>query len=179
MLLKPISLAQITELFSGAVPAHSSDGKLADSPRKAGAGASTFLPIDEARRIRSGRESKVLTQAESEAAICEAISGFYHDYLGWQSEGFRADLFKDLVVVRIQGAMPPAEQELGKSTLPQNGRDLAKNMRNQLLELARPMLESLIYEIVGVKALGMLHDTQYATGEEVIVFSLASSPRVA
>ena len=56
------------------------------------------------------------------------------------------------------------------------GRDLIKQTRKHLLELARPMLESLVHEIAGVKVLSMHHDISTVTGEEVVIFSLTESP---
>jgi uncharacterized protein YbcI len=69
-----------------------------------------------------------------------------------------------------------AERQLGKSFSPEKGRDLVKQTRKQLLELARPMLESLVHEVAGVKVLSMHHDISTVTGEEVILFTLAESP---
>ena len=80
-------------------------------------------------------------------------------------------------MVRVRGAMTLAERQLGKSLSPDKGRDLIKQARKQLLEVARPMLESLVYEATGVKVLSMHHDISTATGEEVIIFSLADAPR--
>ena len=50
-------------------------------------------------------------------------------------------------------------------------------MRNHLLELARPMLKSIIYEVTGVKVLSMHHDISTVTGEEVVLFALSKAPR--
>jgi uncharacterized protein YbcI len=69
-----------------------------------------------------------------------------------------------------------AERQLGKSASPGKGRDLIKEVRKQLLEIARPMLESLVHEVTGVKAVSMHHDLSTVTGEEVVVFSLADAP---
>tara|TARA_R100001143_G_C3336925_1_gene122345 strand:+ start:85 stop:363 length:279 start_codon:yes stop_codon:yes gene_type:complete len=57
------------------------------------------------------------------------------------------------------------------------GRDLIKQVRKQLLEIRRPMLESLVHEVAGVKVRSMHHDISTATGEEVVVFSLENTPR--
>jgi uncharacterized protein YbcI len=135
------------------------------------------LPIGEARRIRSERPSRTLTQAESEAAICDGIIRFQDEYLGWRSERIHAHLIKDILVVRILGVLTLAEQQLGKSLKPEKGRDLIKQTRRQLLELARPMLESLVHEAAGVKVRSMHHDISTLTGEEVVVFSLMEAPR--
>ena len=97
--------------------------------------------------------------------------------MGWRSEQVHIHFIKDLLVVRIRGVLTLAERQLGKSFSPEKGRDLVKQTRKQLLELARPMLESLVHEAAGVKALSMHHDISTVTGEEVVIFPLAEAPR--
>ncbi len=63
-----------------------------------------------------------------------------------------------------------------KSSSPEKGRDLIKQSRKQLLELARPMLESLVHEVAGVKVLSMHHDISTVSGEEILVFTLTHAP---
>ena len=144
---------------------------------RASPGGQQRLPIDEARRIRNGRKSRALTQGESEAAICEGMIRFQEEYMGWRSEQIHAHFIQDLLVVRILDVLTLAERQLAKSLSPAKGRDLIKQVRNQLLELARPMLDSLVHEVAGVKVLSMHHDISTVTGEEVVVFSLAQVPR--
>lgn len=176
VLFKPVALAEIKAVLGSVVVADAGP-----SPKRGNGRASPVaerrLPIDEARRIRNERQSKTLTQAESEAAICDGIIRFQEEYLGWRSERIHARLIKDLLVVRILGVLTPAERKLGKSLPPEKGRDLIKQVRKQLLELARPMLESLVHEVAGVKVLSMHHDVSTVTGEEVVIFSLAEAPR--
>jgi CheY-like chemotaxis protein len=176
ILIKPVTVTQINAVLASVVVPD-----LRRSPKYAKQRPShrteRRLPIDEARRIRNERKSKNLTQEESEAAICDGISRFQEEYLGWQSEQIHAHLIKDLLVVRIQGVLTLAEQQLGRSLSPEKGRDLIKQARTQLLELARSMLESLVYEVAGVKVLSMHHDISTVTGEELIVFSLSGIPR--
>ncbi len=176
VLVKPVALTEIKAvLASVAVSGAGQAPKRAKE--RAGVGAERRLPIDEARRIRNERKSKTLTQAECEAAICDGIIRFQEEYLGWRSEHIHTHLIKDLLVVRIQGVLTLAERQLGKSLSPEKGRDLIKQVRKQLLELARPMLESLVHEVTGVKVLSMHHDISTVTGEEVVIFSLAGAPR--
>jgi uncharacterized protein YbcI len=59
----------------------------------------------------------------------------------------------------------------------ERGRDLLKQVRTQLVETARPTLDALIEEITGVKAMCLHQDISTTTGEEVLVFTLAESPR--
>ena len=178
VLVKPATLTDIKVVLASVVPAVTPSGRAPkQAPERVSLGAEGRLPIGEARRIRNERPSKTLTQAESEAAISYGIIRFQEEYLGWRSEQVNVHFFpKDLLVVRLRGVLTLAERQLGKSLSPDKGRDLIKQSRKQLLELARPMLESLVHEATGVKVLSMHHDISTATGEEVVVFSLADPP---
>ena len=61
--------------------------------------------------------------------------------------------------------------------LDENGRDLVKQTRKQQFELARPMLESLVHEAVGVKIICIYHDISTVTVEEIVIFTVAEVPR--
>ena len=178
VLFKPVALTEIRAVLASVVPVVALAGQSPQlANKRASSRAERRLPINEARRIRKDRESRILTQAESEAAICEGIIRFQEDYLGWGAEQIRVHFIKDLLVVRILGALTVAERQLVKSLSPEKGRDLIKQTREQLLELARPMLESMVHEVVGVKVLSMHHDISTVTGEEVVLFSLTEAPR--
>ncbi|MGA9133513.1 MAG: Na-translocating system protein MpsC family protein [Candidatus Sulfotelmatobacter sp.] len=178
VLFKPVPLTEIRAVLASVVPVVALAGQ---SPQLANKRASPRverrLPINEARKLRKDRESRILTQAESEAAICEGIIRFQEDYLGWRAEQIRVHLIKDFLLVRLLGVLTVAERQLAKSLSPEKGRDLIKLTREQLLELARPMLESMVHEVIGVKVLSMHHDISTVTGEEVILFSLTEAPR--
>jgi uncharacterized protein YbcI len=116
------------------------------------------------------------TQGEIEAAICEGISRFEQEYMGRGPTRIHAHLIGDLLVVRLQGVLTAAEQQLVKTLPPEKGRDLLKQVRTQLVETARPMIEAMVQEVTGVKPLSLHHDISTVTGEEVILFTLAEPP---
>jgi uncharacterized protein YbcI len=116
------------------------------------------------------------TQGEIEAAICDGISRFEQDYMGRGPKDIRTHLLGDLLVVRLQGVLTAAEQHLVATLPAEKGRDLLKQVRTQLIETARPVLEKLIEQVAGVKAVSMHHDVSTATGEEVVLFTLAAAP---
>jgi CheY-like chemotaxis protein/uncharacterized protein YbcI len=181
VLFKPVALKEIEQVLAGVAGVRAEPSpRVLNTSRSVGTEQRLpqRLPIGEARRIRHERLSKTLTQAESEAAICDGISRFQEEYLGWRSDKIRAHFIKDLLVVRIRGTLTLAERQLGKSLSAESGRDLIKQVRKQLLELARPMLESLVHEVTGVRVLSMHHDISTVTGEEMIVFSLVEMPRL-
>jgi uncharacterized protein YbcI len=118
------------------------------------------------------------TQGEIEAAICEGMSRFEQEYMGRGPKDIRAHLIDDILFVRLQGVLTAAEQHLVRSQPPDKGRDLLKQVRTHLLETARPLMEAMIQEITGIKAMSMHHDISTITGEEVVLFTLAESPQV-
>lgn len=116
------------------------------------------------------------TQGEIEAAICQAISRFALDYMGRGPKGIHAYLIDDLIVVRLQGVLTAAEQQLARSLPAEKGRDLMKQVRTQLIETARPVMETMIADITGVKVVSLHHDVSTVSAEEVLLFTLAESP---
>jgi uncharacterized protein YbcI len=116
------------------------------------------------------------TQGEIEAAICQGVSHFEQDYMGRGPKNIHAYLIGDLLVVRLQGVLTAAEQQLVKSLSSDKGRDLLKEVRTQLMETARPIIEAMVQDVTGVKVLSLHHDISTKTGEEVILFTLAEAP---
>jgi uncharacterized protein YbcI len=116
------------------------------------------------------------THGEIEAAVCEAVSRFEHDYMGRGPKDIHTHLLGDLLVVRLQGVLTAAEQQLVKSLSAAKGRDLLKEVRTHLIETARPLLETMVREITGVKVVSIHHDISTVSGEEVVLFTLAESP---
>lgn len=178
VLSKPVAVQEIKAVLANVIRAVPLAGPTAKQAKnRVNSAAEQGLSMREARRIRSERESRTLTQAESEAAICEGFIRFRDDFLGWRAEQIRVHIVKDLLIVRLLGVLTVAERQLAQSLSPETGRDLVKQVRRHLLELARPMLESIIHEVTGVKVLTMHHDISTVTGEEVVLFGLSQPPR--
>jgi uncharacterized protein YbcI len=116
------------------------------------------------------------TQGEIEAAICKGMSHFEQDYMGRGPKNVQAHVLGNLIVVRLQGVLTAAEQQLVKSLSSDKGRDLLKEVRTQLMETARPLMEAMVQEAAGVKVLSLHHDISTVTGEEVVLFTLAEAP---
>ncbi len=116
------------------------------------------------------------TQGEIEAAVCDGISRFEQEYMGRGPKDIHAHLIRELIVVRLQGVLTAAEQQLVKSLPMEKGRDLLKQVRTQLIETARPILEDMMREITGIAVKSLHHDISTTTGEELIIFTLAEAP---
>jgi uncharacterized protein YbcI len=124
------------------------------------------------------KEALMKSQGEIEAAICDGISRFEQEYMGRGPKDIHAYLIGDLLVIRLTGVLTTAEQQLVKTLPVEKGRDLLKQVRTQLIETARSVLESLVQDITKVKVLSLHHDISTKRGEEVILFALASPPAV-
>jgi uncharacterized protein YbcI len=116
------------------------------------------------------------TQGEMEAAVCEGVGRFEQEYMGRGPKDIHAHLVGDLLIVRLQGVLTAAEQQLVKTLPPEKGRDLLKQVRTQLIETARPVLEAMVQEATGVLVLSLHYDISTVTGEEVVIFTLAKPP---
>jgi uncharacterized protein YbcI len=115
------------------------------------------------------------TKGEIEALVCEGLGRFEQEYMGRGPKEIRAHLIDDLLVVRLKGVLTAAEQQLVKSLPAEKGRDLLKQVRTHLVETARPRMEAMIQEVTGVKVISLHHDISTLTGEEVILFTLATA----
>jgi uncharacterized protein YbcI len=116
------------------------------------------------------------TQGEIESAIAEGMGRFEQEYMGRGPKDVHAHLIGDMVVVRLKGVLTAAEQHLVKTLPSEKGRDLLKQVRSHLIEMARPTMESMVEAITGVKVISLHHDISTVTGEEVVLFALASAP---
>jgi uncharacterized protein YbcI len=118
------------------------------------------------------------SHGEIEAAICEGMARFEQEYMGRGPKYIQAYLIGDLLVVRLQGVLTAAEQQLVKTLPSEKGRDLLKQVRTQLIETAQPVMEAMVQEVTGSKVVSVHHDISTTTGEEVVLFTLAEAPLV-
>jgi uncharacterized protein YbcI len=118
----------------------------------------------------------MITSGEIEAAVSQGMSRFEQEYMGRGPKDVRAHLIGDLLLIRLQGVMTAAEQHLIKTLEAGKSRDLLKQVRIQLIEAARPLLEAMVQEITGTKVVSLHHDISTATGEEIVLFTLSEPP---
>ena len=114
------------------------------------------------------------TRGELEAEISRTIIQFEKEYMGRGPVETKSFLLEDMLLVRLKGVLTPAEIKLAASQ--ERGRYLLKQVRQQLLDFGRPLLESAVEEILGVPVQSVHTDISTKTGERVIVFTLARKP---
>ena len=114
------------------------------------------------------------TKGQIEADISEALIKFEKEYMGRGPEETKTYIIGDMIVVRLQHVLTPAEQQLAATSNETTGRKLIKRVRTELLEKARPLLEQIIKDITGEKVKSLHTDISTVTGERVIIFTLES-----
>jgi len=114
------------------------------------------------------------SKGQIEADISEALVKFEKEYMGRGPEQTKTYIISDMVVIRLQHVLTPAEQQLAKTGNDAKGRTLIKQVRRELIEKARPLLDPIIAEITGKKVKSLHTDISTVTGERVIIFTLES-----
>ena len=119
------------------------------------------------------------TKGAMEDEVSQAVGRFEKEYMGRGPLDARAYLVDDMVLVRLKDVLTPAERKLAADPDPHRGRDLIKQVRQQLIESGAAILCAAIQEIVGVPVRSLHTDISTRTGERVIVFTLEGRPALA
>lgn len=120
----------------------------------------------------------IRTRSQIESEISEAIIRFEKEYMGRGPVETKSYLLDDLILIRLNAVLTKAELQLAKSTESVRGRELIKEVRIQLLEKGRPLLEAVVEDVTGCKVVSMHTDISTVTGERVIIFTLNQVPVV-
>jgi len=109
------------------------------------------------------------TIGQVEAEIAAALIQFEKDFLGRGPKETKAHIIEDMILIRLKGVLTPAEQQLAKN---EEGTELIKRLRSNLLEQAREPLSSTIEKITGLTVMSLYTDISTKTGERIILFTL-------
>jgi uncharacterized protein YbcI len=115
------------------------------------------------------------TSGEQEAEISQAVTRFEKELMGRGPLETKTYIIDDLVIVRLKGVLTPSEAKLAE-TDERRGRYLVKQVRHELLDHGRPMLEAVIRDILGVEVKSLHTDISTKTGERIIVLTLSEKP---
>lgn len=112
------------------------------------------------------------TRGQMEADISDAITRFEKEYMGRGPLETKTYIVDDMVITRLRGVLTKAEMKLMKSERKAKGRELIKQMRTELIESGRDILESAIKSITRRKIRTLHTDISTTNGEKIIVFIL-------
>ena len=116
------------------------------------------------------------SKKETEREISKAIIRFEKEFMGRGPLETRSYIIDDMVLVRLGNVLTPAELKLAESEDRERGRYLIKQMRQELIERGRPLLDAVIREILQVEVVSLHTDISAKTGERIIVFTLQEQP---
>jgi len=115
---------------------------------------------------------------ETEREISQAIIRFEKEFMGRGPLEAKTYLIDDMVLVRLKNVLTPAEMKLAESEARERGRYLIKQMRQELIEQGRPLLDAVVKDILGIDVVSLHTDISAKTGERIIVFTLERRPEV-
>lgn len=111
----------------------------------------------------------MITKGQLEDSISKAIIQFEKEFLGRGPEEVKTFILGDLILVRLKGILSPAEQHLASN---HEGKMLVKQVRIQLIEKSRTMLEDIIHNLTHRAVISLHTDISTTTGERIFVFVL-------
>ena len=110
-----------------------------------------------------------ISKGELEAEFTKQIVKFEKEFMGRGPVDARTHLFRDMVLVRLNGVLTPAEEKLVENS---EGRALVKDARRRLFETSRSTLEGFVKEILQTELVEIFSDISTDRGERVIVLTV-------
>jgi uncharacterized protein YbcI len=123
-----------------------------------------------------GRAVNRKTKGQLEADISDAVTKFEKEHMGRGPLEIKTYIVEDLIIVRLKGILTKAEYALAKSDRNTRARELIKQIRIELIESGRPVLEDIIKSIARRKVRSLHADISTVTGEKLIIFTLDRPP---
>lgn len=115
---------------------------------------------------------KYKSKQEIESAVSEAMTKFLKEQMGEQAAGVITEVASDAIIVRFKGIIPPAERYLIKN---QEGMKLIKELKEKLIERAKPLLEAMIKNLIEADIVDIYSSVNPASNEHVEIFTLDRS----
>jgi len=112
------------------------------------------------------------SRGEYEDEFTKAIITFEKEQLGRGPDVARTYFLGDMILIRLGGVLTHAESTLAKD---REGQALIKEVRRQLHEISRPLLETIVKEILGCEVISLHTDMSVKTGERIIVLVVAGN----
>jgi uncharacterized protein YbcI len=114
----------------------------------------------------------IQSKGQLEAQISEALTRFEKEHMGRGPLETKTYLVDDMVIVRLKGILTKAEHQLVKNDRDSRGRHLIKQVRMELIETGRPLLETAIKNLMRRRVRSLHADISTVTGEKIIILTL-------
>lgn len=109
------------------------------------------------------------TKGQIEAEISDHMVKLQREHTGRGPNQAHTYIVEDMVIVRMQEVLTPAERQLTGNP---HGQSLVKQFHQQMHEIARHDLETIIEEHTGCKVTSVHSDVSTKTGEQIAIFIL-------
>lgn len=109
------------------------------------------------------------TKGQLEAEISDAMVKLQREQTGRGPNKTHTYIVEDMVIVRMQDVLTPAERQLTPNP---HGQSLVKQFHQQMHEIARGMLEEIIVAHTGCRVTSVHSDVSTKTGEQVAIYIL-------
>ncbi len=113
---------------------------------------------------------------EREREISKAIIAFEKEYMGRGPIDAKTVIIEDMVIVRLKGVLTAAEHKLAEVQTENRGCYLIKQVRQELIESGRHLLDAVVADILKIQVVSLHTDISTKTGERIIVFTLTEAP---
>jgi uncharacterized protein YbcI len=113
--------------------------------------------------------AQLRTKGQIEAEISDAMVRLQREQTGRGPNQARAYIVEDMIIVRLQEVLTPAERQLTGNP---HGQSLIKQFHQQMHEIARRSLEQIIESATGCRVLSIHNDVSTKTGEQVAIYVL-------
>ena len=112
------------------------------------------------------------TRGELESEFTKAMIRLKKEYLGRGPLDARTFFVDDMILVRLRGVLTQAELKLSETT---QGSNLIKETRRQLFETSRPLLETIVDEILGCGVKSFHSDISTRNNERIVVLTVTQN----
>lgn len=119
--------------------------------------------------IQGGNLTMHKTKKETESVITEAIAKFLKEQMAENVEAIITQVIEGAIIVRFKDILPPAEKNLIRDP---EGIKLIKELKEKLIERAKPNLKTMIEDLVKVEIADIHSSFNIETGELITVFTL-------
>jgi uncharacterized protein YbcI len=109
------------------------------------------------------------TRGEVEAALASALVQFEKDHLGKGPADTRVLIVENMILIRLRGTLTHVEGKLAQT---QEGQALIRQLRMQILENARTLLEEIVYRLTGGCMTALYGDINVPEDERILVITV-------
>ena len=109
------------------------------------------------------------TKGQIEAEVSDAMVKLQRERTGRGPNKAHTYILEDMVIVRMQEVLTPAERQLTGNP---HGQSLVKQFHQQMHEIARRELETLLEEHTGCRVISIHNDVSTKSGEQLTIYIL-------